>query len=199
VDYSLEENFKKLRYGGIIILTDQDTDGTHIKGLLINLIHYFWPSLLKYKGFIQSLATPIVKTWKKTDTKKTKSKVFYTISEYTQWIKKTLKGDASKWCNKYYKGLGTSTSIKDVSIIFGQLTKIKISKIIQTINPILLQTKMKMKTKTKTKTKTNTKTKTKTTMKIQIVMHILVLIKKVLLSKCKNYLMKSTHVQKQLI
>mgnify|MGYP000141359438 CR=1 FL=1 len=42
-------------------MTDQDHDGSHIKGLLINFLHHFWPSLLKIKGFLQQFITPIVK------------------------------------------------------------------------------------------------------------------------------------------
>ena len=100
-DYSIEENFNQLRYGRIIILTDQDVDGSHIKGLLINFFHFLWPSLVKRKGFITSLATPIVKAFKGKNVK-----VFYNLTEYDDWRKKSSKG----WKVKYYKGLGTSTS-----------------------------------------------------------------------------------------
>jgi DNA topoisomerase-2 len=34
-----ETNIKTLRYGHLMIMADQDTDGSHIKGLLINFIH----------------------------------------------------------------------------------------------------------------------------------------------------------------
>jgi DNA topoisomerase-2 len=95
----------ELRYGGIIILTDQDPDGSHIKGLVINMFEYFWPELLQMKGFIKAYNTYIVKAWKKTDKKKSKIKTFYTIPEYNTW-KDT--NDMSKWVTKYYKGLGTS-------------------------------------------------------------------------------------------
>lgn len=98
---------KGLRYGGIIILTDQDLDGSHIKGLLINMFDFMWPELLKIPGFIQCITTPIVKVFKKSDTKKTSPEIFYTISDYKAW-QETI--DMNKYESKYYKGLGTSTT-----------------------------------------------------------------------------------------
>ncbi|QKF94001.1 DNA topoisomerase IIA [Fadolivirus algeromassiliense] len=99
----------QLRYGRILVLTDQDYDGSHIKGLIMNFIHFFWPSLIKIKGFISSIKTPIMKTWKKSDSKRKNPVIFYTISEYQQWKEKI--GDDIKLYvmpPKYYKGLGTS-------------------------------------------------------------------------------------------
>lgn len=98
---------KKLRYGGIVLLTDSDVDGSHIKGLLINMFEYFWPELLKIKGFMQTLATPLIKTFKKTDTKKKNPEIFYTMTTFEEWAKK-IGNDINKWNIKYYKGLGTS-------------------------------------------------------------------------------------------
>ena len=40
------DDTSKLRYGKLMIMTDQDHVGSHIKGLIINFIHHFWPSLL---------------------------------------------------------------------------------------------------------------------------------------------------------
>lgn len=94
-------DISELRYGGIILLTDQDTDGFHIKGLLINFIHYFWPSLIKLNSFIFSLQTPIVKVSKGKDIKQ-----FYNLTDYEDWKKIT---NINSWRIKYYKGLGTST------------------------------------------------------------------------------------------
>ena len=97
------EDVSSLRYGHLMIMTDQDHDGSHIKGLLINFIHHFWPSLLKIEGFMQQFITPIVKC-----TKGKKEETFFTIPEYKRWREETSEGKG--WKIKYYKGLGTSTS-----------------------------------------------------------------------------------------
>ena len=90
-----------LRYGSIMIMTDQDYDGSHIRGLLINLFHELWHELIKIPGFLSYMATPIVKANKGKETK-----VFYSQYEYEQW-RKTPASQGYKV--KYYKGLGTST------------------------------------------------------------------------------------------
>ena len=102
VNYLVDDNFNQLRYGRILILTDQDVDGSHIKGLFINFVHCTWPSLLQRKNFITSLSTPIVKAFKGKHVK-----IFYNLSEYENWKESD---DAKGYKTKYYKGLGTSTS-----------------------------------------------------------------------------------------
>jgi DNA topoisomerase-2 len=97
------EDTSSLRYGHLMIMTDQDHDGSHIKGLLINFLHHFWPSLLKIEGFLQQFITPIVKC-----TKGHMEETFFTIPEYDQW--KAANDDGKGWRIKYYKGLGTSTA-----------------------------------------------------------------------------------------
>ena len=96
------KSLKELRYGKILIMTDQDTDGFHIKSLLINFIDSGWPELLKNYVFVESLLTPIVKV-----NKRNSQLQFYNIPDYEEW-KKTIGNE--KWNIKYYKGLGTSTS-----------------------------------------------------------------------------------------
>ena len=44
-----------------MIMADEDNDGSHIKGLIINFIHHFWPSLITLNGFLMEFVTPILK------------------------------------------------------------------------------------------------------------------------------------------
>ena len=94
-------------------MTDQDLDGSHIKGLGINLFQNEWATLTEISGFIGFMNTPILKA-----KKGTQEKVFYSEGEYRAW-KESSEGGAgvstathaqpSGWTTKYYKGLGTST------------------------------------------------------------------------------------------
>ncbi|MCO5599921.1 hypothetical protein L7F22_054028 [Adiantum nelumboides] len=95
------ESTDSLRYGRLMIMTDQDHDGSHIKGLIINFLDHFFPSLLKQPQFLVEFITPIVKC-KKGSAEKT----FFTMPEYEVWKEENAQGKG--WTIKYYKGLGTS-------------------------------------------------------------------------------------------
>jgi DNA topoisomerase-2 len=98
---SIEDVYKNLRYGRVLFMTDQDLDGSHIKGLGINLFQSEWPSLSEIPGFIGFMNTPILKA-----KKGTVELNFYNDGEYEAWKEEN---DTKGWKVKYYKGLGTST------------------------------------------------------------------------------------------
>jgi DNA topoisomerase-2 len=120
--YNTQEDVNKhLRYGSVLLMTDQDLDGSHIKGLCINLFYSLWPELLKIPGFLGYMNTPIIKA-----TRGKTIKTFYSEQSYHTWKKNiVIKG----WHIKYFKGLGTSTAkefkeyFKDKKIIGFNYTK----------------------------------------------------------------------------
>lgn len=97
------KSVKELRYGKVMLLTDQDLDGYHIKGLLMNFIECQWPDLIK-ENFIITMYTPIVKVKKG----KKVIKSFYNTQDYEIW--KNNQSSLNGFTIKYYKGLGTSNS-----------------------------------------------------------------------------------------
>ncbi len=110
---------KGLRYGHLMIMADQDHDGSHIKGLLINFLQVQFPSLLQIPEFFQEFITPVVKVWQGPSKKPTKSKAFYTMPEYEEW-KELHRNEARRWEFKYLKGLGSSSN-EDAQIYFTNL------------------------------------------------------------------------------
>ncbi|KAM6042576.1 DNA topoisomerase 2-alpha [Theristicus caerulescens] len=116
-NYEDQESLKTLRYGKIMIMTDQDQDGSHIKGLLINFIHHNWPSLLRH-NFLEEFITPIIKA-----SKNKEEIAFYSIPEFEEWKSSTQ--NYNSWKIKYYKGLGTSTS-KEAKEYFADMAKHRI-------------------------------------------------------------------------
>tara|TARA_Y100000389_G_scaffold204951_1_gene261172 strand:+ start:20579 stop:24004 length:3426 start_codon:yes stop_codon:yes gene_type:complete len=100
--YDKELIKSKLRYGKLVFMTDQDLDGSHIKGLGINMIDSEWRSLIEIPEFIGYMNTPILKA-----TKGKNVIEFYNNGEFENWKKNN---DIKHYSIKYYKGLGTSTS-----------------------------------------------------------------------------------------
>jgi DNA topoisomerase-2 len=102
---SIDDVYTKLRYGKIMILTDSDVDGSHIKGLVVNVIHSEYASLFRISGFISFMNTPILRA-----IKGQQKLLFYNEGEYNTWKDGLENGSVSGWTIKYFKGLGTSTS-----------------------------------------------------------------------------------------
>jgi DNA topoisomerase-2 len=88
-------SLRELRYGRLMIMTDADLDGSHIKGLVLNMFHVYWPKLIEL-GFVVSMVTPVIKA----------GKVWYFTEEEFK-AAAPVSGTV-----KYYKGLGTSTSVE---------------------------------------------------------------------------------------
>ncbi len=106
-----------LRYGKVMLLTDADCDGSHIKSLLVNMFHYWWPNLLKM-DYIQTLKTPIVKA-----IKGKKVMEFYTEQDYIKWKASGI--NFNSYQIRYFKGLGTSKK-EDAKDTFKRLEELKV-------------------------------------------------------------------------
>lgn len=104
-----EQNINTLRYGHVMIMADQDHDGSHIKGLIINFLETSFPGLLQVPGFLIEFITPIVKVT--ITSGRNKGVVpFYTMPEYEAW--RDGEGKNCSYKQKYFKGLGTSSPVE---------------------------------------------------------------------------------------
>lgn len=117
-DYSTIDSRRQLRYGHLIIMSDQDRDGSHIRMLVINFFRHKYPSLLRptvcgtMPSFVNIMETPYMRV-------KDGEKVlpFFYEKEYDDWIKDDTCTDAERQrrqrCDvKYFKGLGSSSDME---------------------------------------------------------------------------------------
>jgi DNA topoisomerase-2 len=117
-DLETENHHFQAGVGQMIV---HNTDGIHIKSLLVNFIHAQWPSLLKLNdgsSFIQTVRTPIVKA-----IKGKKVIEFFTEQDYDKW-KHTNPNGASGYQIRYFKGLGTSNKV-DAQDTFRRIDELK--------------------------------------------------------------------------
>lgn len=120
-NYSDAVERKSLRYGGVMVMADQDHDGSHIKGLIINFFHHFWPSLIRCNIFMRQFITPIMKATRHNHPPRS----FYCIQDFTRWSQTISSTELNLWKIKYYKGLGTSTD-KEAKEYFSAIGRHKI-------------------------------------------------------------------------
>ena len=64
---NIEESIENLRYNNIVIATDADVDGMHIRLLLITFFLQFFPELIK-EGHLYILQTPLFRVRDKKET-----------------------------------------------------------------------------------------------------------------------------------
>lgn len=111
-DYTEDENFRTLRYGKLCFVTDNDVDGFHIRGLLLNLFFKYYPSLIS-RGYVFSLSTPVVDICQG----KKKRLFFYTELEFESFRQSTKL--TQKILINYRKGLG-SLDRRDAPLFFAK-------------------------------------------------------------------------------
>ena len=116
--YDTPAAMASLRYGSVMFMADQDYDGFHIVGLLINLFEHLWPELLERPGFFCRMRTPIVKARRGREARE-----FFRMADYEAWSKSR---GGERWEVKYIKGLGTNTS-KEGKKFFARLDHYRIA------------------------------------------------------------------------
>jgi DNA topoisomerase II len=78
----------------------------YITGLILNLFHEFWPSLLEKSGFIKIFIHPIVKIVHK-ETKEKQN--FFNMIDFQNW-KKGI--ESTDFTIKFYKTIGHFTQME---------------------------------------------------------------------------------------
>ena len=93
---NIEDSMEDLRYNNIVIATDADVDGMHIRLLLITFFLQFFPELIK-EGHLYILQTPLFRV-------RDKKQTFYCYSD--QERKDSIKKLKGKPEITRFKGLG---------------------------------------------------------------------------------------------
>ena len=95
------KDVSRLRYRHVLIMADQDTDGFHIRGLVMAVFGSHYAELMNTKGFIQIMKTPLIKAYRNNTE----------VAEFfDQETCNAYRAQHPSLTYKYYKGLGTSTA-----------------------------------------------------------------------------------------
>lgn len=93
---NIEDNLENLRYNKVIMATDADVDGMHIRLLLITFFLRFFPELIR-NGHVYILQTPLFRV-------RNKKKTYYCYSDIEK--EKAIKAIGAKAEITRFKGLG---------------------------------------------------------------------------------------------
>ena len=124
---NVEENVRSLRYGKVILATDADVDGLHIRNLLITCFLRFFPEIITL-GFVHILETPLFRVRDK------KTTIYcYSETEREEAIRKLRSSEVTR-----FKGLGEISPGEFKSFIGSnmRLTRVSVDDA-HTIQPLL--------------------------------------------------------------
>ena len=103
----VEEDLDNLRYNNIIVATDADDDGMHIRMLVLTFLMKYYPELIR-RGHVYILQTPLFRVHNKKD-----RRYCYTIEERDKAVKELKTGvEITR-----FKGLGEISSDEFVDFI----------------------------------------------------------------------------------
>lgn len=109
LDLDLTDHDTDMSFDKVIILSDQDSDGIHIRSLMLTFFHRFSPKVFKERR-ICYMNTPLMIAYKNSYPEKW----FFSFKEYNDW-----KDGKKGYEYKYYKGLG-SFNKKDLDEVIRQ-------------------------------------------------------------------------------
>lgn len=109
---------ENIRYRRLAIMSDQDSDGSHICGLILNFIEVFYPQIIEaWPDFVCRIVTPLLKATPKTGGGEVRA--FFSMQAYAEWAAGV---NVDRYVIKYYKGLGSST-VREAKEIFRDLAR----------------------------------------------------------------------------
>lgn len=107
-DYSTDKAMSTLRYRRVVMFTDADDDGSHIRGLGLNMFYNDWPSLVKREDFLFTLRTYAVRIYKNKK-KEIILHQFWSTQQFHEWMNENRDSLPPRSYIKYFKGIATLT------------------------------------------------------------------------------------------
>lgn len=114
--YETDEEVATLRYGGLILMTDQDADGVgKIAPLALVFVNRFWPALLR-RGFVSRYVSPLVRMYPLRGSGLPRE--FDDEADADEWQAAHPDWADTYHPRRYYKGLGAHDPVHEVPRMF---------------------------------------------------------------------------------